>query len=146
MTAQLRLDPAVARHARALALLNERVIGWLATNGRDGYPHSVPVWFVWHDDAAIIFTQPGSAKARNLRVDPRAALQLETSEDGEEWLLLQGDAELLPEPTSVWMQRVGADYLRKYRAGLDALGWQPERIIEDFSLVIALRPRRIIGL
>lgn len=142
----LRLDASDPRHARALELLDERTIGWLGTNGRDGYPHAVPVWFVWHDDAVLTFSQPRAAKAHNLRADPRAMLQLETSDDGEEWLVLQGEAELLPEPTAVWIERVREQYLAKYAAGLDALGWPIERIIDDFSLAIALRPNKLIGL
>lgn len=141
----LHLDPADERHARALALLASRDIGWLGSNGRDGYPHSVPVWFVWHDGAVLTFSQPRAAKARNLEADPRASLSLETSADGEEWLLLQGDAEILAEPTAHWMDVVRDDYLRKYRSGLDALGWELDRIVDDFSLVIRLRPQRIIG-
>ncbi|SIT89822.1 pyridoxamine 5'-phosphate oxidase family protein [Microbacterium sp. RU33B] len=141
-----RLDASDPRHARALELLADREIGWLGTNGRDGYPHAVPVWFVWHDEAVITFSQPHAAKARNLRADRRAMLQLETSADGEEWLVLQGDAELLSEPTAVWMERVREQYLAKYTAGLDALGWSLQRLVDDFSLVIALRPHRLIGL
>lgn len=144
MTA-FRLDHGDSRHARALALLTTRGIGWLGTNGRDGYPHAVPVWFVWRDDAVLTFSQPHAAKARNLAADPRASLSLETSDDGEEWLLVQGDAELLPEPTGEWMPRVRDTYLAKYRSGLDALGWELDRIVDDFSLAIRLRPTRIIG-
>ncbi len=141
-----RLDASDPRHARALELLAEREIGWLGTNGRDGYPHAVPVWFVWHDDAVITFSQPHAAKARNLRADQRAMLQLETSDDGEEWLVLQGDAELLLEPTAVWIERVREQYLAKYTSGLDALGWSLQRLVDDFSLVIAVRPHKLIGL
>lgn len=141
----LHLDPADARHAHALDLLRTRGIGWLGTNGRDGYPHSVPVWFVWHVDAVLTFSQPHAAKARNLAADSRASLSLETGDDGEEWLLLQGDAEILPEPTAEWMPRVRDEYLAKYQGGLDGLGWELDRIIDDFSVAIRLRPNRIIG-
>ncbi len=141
----LHLDPSDPRHAHALELLAERGIGWLGTNGRDGYPHAVPVWFVWHDGAVLTFSQPHAAKARNLAADARASLSLETSDDGEDWLLIQGDAELLPEPTAVWIEEVREQYLAKYSDGLAALGWPLERIIDDFSLVICLRPRKLIG-
>jgi len=138
-------DPAVRAHARALELLDTREIGWLATNGRNGYPHAVPVWFVWHDGAVLTFSQPHAAKARNLEADRRAPFQLETSEDGEEWLLLQGDVEILAEPTAVWIEAVRGRYLEKYQTGLDALGWPLERIIDDFSLALAFRPHKLIS-
>lgn len=138
-------DAARPAHARALDLLDTREIGWLATNGRNGYPHSVPVWFVWQDGAVLTFSQPHAAKARNLAVDRRAAFQLETSDDGEEWLLLQGEVEILAEPTAVWIEPVRERYLEKYQRGLDALGWPLDRIIDDFSLALAFRPHKLIS-
>ncbi len=137
-------DPADARHQHALDLLRTREIGWLGTNGRNGYPHAVPVWFLWHDDAVLTFSQPHAAKARNLAEDSRAMFQLETAEDGEDWLLLQGVVEFSDESTEAWMDRVGEAYLAKYQAGLDALGWSLARMTGDFSLALILRPNRLI--
>ncbi len=141
----LSLDPTRASHAKALELLSTREIGWLVSTGRDGYPHAVPVWFLWIDGAVVTFSQPRAAKARNLIADPRAAFHLEAGDDGEEWLLLQGTAEFSSEPASAWFDRIGEAYLAKYRAGLDALGWTPERLYEDFSLVILVHPHKLIS-
>ncbi|MBM7774676.1 PPOX class probable F420-dependent enzyme [Actinokineospora baliensis] len=48
----------------------------LATLLPDGAPHSAPVWIGTHADLIVIFTGPGTRKARNLRRDPRLALSL----------------------------------------------------------------------
>jgi PPOX class probable F420-dependent enzyme len=139
------LDPAKSSHAAALELLAAREIGWLVSTGRDGFPHAVPVWFLWLDEVVVTFSQPRAAKVRNLEADPRAAFHLEAGDDGEEWLLLQGTAEFSPEPASAWFERIGDVYLEKYQAGLDALGWTPERMYLDFSLVILFRPHKLIS-
>ncbi|GAA2011555.1 pyridoxamine 5'-phosphate oxidase family protein [Microbacterium ulmi] len=141
----LSLDPSVPAHAAALDRLETREIAWLGSTGRDGYPHSVPVWFVWHDGAAVVFSQPHAAKARNLRADPRASLVLETAAHGEEWVLLQGTVEFSPEPASAWLERFADVYLAKYGDGLAFLGWTPERITGDYSLVLLFHPQRIIA-
>lgn len=145
MTDLLRLDPANEVHARALRRLQTERIGWLGTNGRDGYPHAVPVWFLWHDDAVLVFSQPPTAKVRNLRADPRAMFHLEAGADGEQLQVLQGTAELLTEPTEAVAERVGEAYLQKYASGIEHLGWTPEKMYADYSTVIRLHPHKLIA-
>ncbi len=58
-----------------------------ATNGRNGWPHLMPLWFVVRDDELWAWTYAKSQKVRNLERDPRATLQVEA---GEEYHLLRG--------------------------------------------------------
>jgi PPOX class probable F420-dependent enzyme len=48
----------------------------LATLRPDGSPQSRPVWTIVHDGQVIFFTQPTSAKARDIARDPRVALSV----------------------------------------------------------------------
>ena len=48
-----------------------------ATNGKDGFPHLMPLWFVVRDDELWAWTFAKSQKVRNLERDPRATLQVE---------------------------------------------------------------------
>lgn len=57
-------------------LLDATPIAHLATVLPDGAPHSVPLWIGTHGDHVAIMTGPDSRKARNLRLDPRAAISL----------------------------------------------------------------------
>jgi PPOX class probable F420-dependent enzyme len=139
------LDPSVPRDAAVLARLESEEIGWLGSNGRDGFPHAMPVWFVWHDGAIVTFSQPKAAKTKNLRLDPRALFHLEAGEDGEQVHVFQGTVEFLPETTTEWLARNGAAYRVKYAKGLANLGWTEQRLADDFSVVIAVRPHKLIG-
>lgn len=145
MAERFPLDPGNEVHARALARLADERIGWLGTTGRDGYPHAMPVWYLWHDDAVLTFSQPGAAKVRNIRNDPRAMFHLEAGADGEQLQVLQGVAELSPASTGEWMQQVGDAYLAKYAAGLRHLGWKLDRIVDDYSTAIVIRPHRLLA-
>jgi Pyridoxamine 5'-phosphate oxidase len=49
-----------------------------ATNGRDGWPHVIPLWYVVRDGTVWAWTYAKSQKARNLERDRRATLQLES--------------------------------------------------------------------
>ena len=144
-TADFRLDPAEDVHARVLQRLRTEEIGWLGSTGRNGYPHAVPVWFLWHNDAILTFSQPHAAKARNLRADPRAMFHLESGLHGEHMQVLQGVAEFSDLDAAQWLDRVGDAYLAKYQAGLDRLGWTVRRLTDDYSLAIIVRPRKLIA-
>ena len=80
----------------------EEVAGFLAeertvicaTNGRDGFPHLMPLWYVVRhppfggQEAELwSWTFAKSQKARNLKRDPRATLQVEA---GREYSDLRG--------------------------------------------------------
>jgi PPOX class probable F420-dependent enzyme len=61
-----------------LAFLDEQRTVICATNGRDGWPHLMPLWYVVRDGECWSWTYAKSQKVRNLERDPRATLQVET--------------------------------------------------------------------
>jgi PPOX class probable F420-dependent enzyme len=54
---------------------------WLATVRRDGTPHLTPIWFVWVDERMWVCTTSRAVKTRNVRIDPRVMLSLESGDD-----------------------------------------------------------------
>jgi Pyridoxamine 5'-phosphate oxidase len=79
------------------AFLEEQRTVICATNGHDGFPHLMPLWYVVRDTQPTSsagtggrlwgWTYAKSQKARNLERDPRATLQVET---GTEYQDLRG--------------------------------------------------------
>jgi PPOX class probable F420-dependent enzyme len=67
-------------------LLGQSRLGVLATIKADGRPQLSPVWPSYDQDAGVILvsSSAGTAKAANLRRDPRVSLQV-TSPDGWQW-------------------------------------------------------------
>src|SRR5436309_15504621 len=64
----------------------------VATSGPGGQPHVMPVWFALDGEELVFTTWGDSAKGRNLRRDPRAAMvvdeEVARSEErrvGKEW-------------------------------------------------------------
>jgi PPOX class probable F420-dependent enzyme len=138
-------DPSNDVHVRALARLASEQIGWIGTTGRDGYPHAVPIWFLWHGGRALVFSEPATAKVRNLRADPRVSLHLEAGDDHEQLTVLRGRAELSPKPTTEWLDSVGEDYERKYRSGLAGLKLTLPDMAARYSVVIEITPLQLIA-
>ncbi|MBF6892408.1 TIGR03618 family F420-dependent PPOX class oxidoreductase, partial [Acinetobacter baumannii] len=128
-----------------LARLRSEQIAWIGTTGRDGYPHAVPIWFLWKDGRALVFSEPETAKVRNLRADARVALHLEAGDDHEQLTVLRGTAVLSPRPTAEWLDEVGDEYARKYRGGLAALTLTLPEMAARYSTVIEITPRQLIA-
>ena len=71
----------------AAAFLDEQRTVICATNGRDGWPHLMPLWYVVRDGRLWSWTYAKSQKTRNLERDARASLQVEA---GEQYDQLRG--------------------------------------------------------
>jgi PPOX class probable F420-dependent enzyme len=63
-------------------LLDDRLIGVLATFDPSGTIHAVPMWYAAAERAVILATSSGSRKVRNLRRNPGATLVLHDSRPG----------------------------------------------------------------
>lgn len=87
----------------------------LCSNGPDGHPHPMPMWFVRDDDGAIVMTTfAKSRKVANLRQNPRVTLLAESGESYEQLraVVVYGEAELEQDTGAVAtvMARVAARY------------------------------------
>jgi len=74
-----------------------------ATNGRDGFPHLMPLWYLLRNGRVWAWTYAKSQKARNLERDPRATLQVESGATYEELrgVMLRTEAVLHRDPEAV---------------------------------------------
>ena len=144
-TSPLEWDASDEVHARALARLGSEQIAWFGTTGRDGYPHAVPIWFVWRDGRAIVFSEPDTVKVRNVRADGRVVFHLEGGVDGEEVTVLRGTAALSTRPTTEWLASIGDEYEEKYREGLAAQNFSLPEMAARYSVVIEVTPLQLIA-
>lgn len=138
-------DPSNPVHARALERLGSEEVVWLVTIGRDGYPHAVPVWFLWRDGRAIILSEPKTAKVANIRADDKVALHLEAGEDGEQLTVLRGVATISPEPAPAWVDRIEAEYTGKYDEWLQRLDLTTKTMADRYTSVIEVTPHKLIA-
>jgi general stress protein 26 len=85
-----------------------------ATNGRDGWPHLMPLWYVPRDDGIWCWTYAKSQKTRNLERDPRATLQVETGTSYEalRGVMLTCDTVLHRDPAVI--EGVAMDLVDRY--------------------------------
>ena len=101
---------------------------WLATTRPDGRPHLVPIWFVWVNEAFYICTERKSVKARNLRLNPRACVALES---GAQPILAECHASLIEQP---YPAEVTAAFFAKFEWDITT--------DQQYNILIALHPQR----
>ena len=125
--------------ARALRRLREEQIAWLTTVRRDGMPQPVPVWFLWEDGAFLIYTSSEARKLKNIRSNPRVALNLNSGADGDDIVRAEGHAEILedfPPPNE------HPEYLEKYRQGMIFVSGDPDSFASYYNTAFRVTPQR----
>ena len=66
--------------AEVAAFLDAGRVLTVATTGRDGWPHLMPLWYVVRDGDCWAWTYAKSQKVRNLERDARCTLQVEAGD------------------------------------------------------------------
>lgn len=84
-----------------------------ATSSAKGEPHVVPVSYVWDQDHAVIVTDYGTRKLKNLRENPHAAILIDTNNTNK-LLMLSGPVEIIEK---------GEEYGRLYKLFYSKLSW-----------------------
>ena len=127
--------------AELAAFLHEERTVICATNGRDGFPHLMPLWYVMRDDEVWAWTFAKSQKVRNLERDPRATLQVEAGSDYGELrgAMLKCDVTLHRETDRV--AAFGLELFARYApAGTNTAGGLDE---DTRAMVHAQAPKRV---
>jgi PPOX class probable F420-dependent enzyme len=122
--------------------LREEPTIWFTTVRADGRPHTVPVWFLWDGETFLIFSKPGTLKIRNVQRNPYITLALDGTKQGTDVVIVEGEAELLSEPSRNIM---GPAHFEKYASLIKAWRVDPERMVEDFSQPIRIKPTKFLS-
>lgn len=130
------------------ALLAESRLGVLATIKQDGLPQLSPVMPFYDRDADVIYvsTSAGTAKIVNLRRNPRAALEV-TSSDGWSWATAEGTVTVTgpgTDPNGPEAQAL-VDYYRA--AAGDHPNWEEYRaaMVAQRRVLITLKVDHVYG-
>jgi nitroimidazol reductase NimA-like FMN-containing flavoprotein (pyridoxamine 5'-phosphate oxidase superfamily) len=125
----------------------------VATTGESGYPHVVPLWFVWHDRTLFLNSTLGNPTVENALRTGRAAAVVD---DGDEYEVLRGvtlTGRVEPAEGDPRLPRVEREWSEKYLGGreLPYRRWQnrlwlrlvPERVASwDFRKIPEAKARR----
>ena len=135
-----RRDQIRLTDAELAAFLDEQRTVIVATNGRDGWPHLMPLWYTVRADELWAWTYARSQKVRNLERDPRVTWQVEagTSYEALRGVMVKARVELHHDQDTV--SAFGVELFSRY-TGADPLpdavramieGQAPKRVALQF--------------
>jgi len=137
-----RLDTTTAFGARVAGRLAEERMIWLTTVRADGTPQPSAVWFLWHEDAFLIYSKPDTPKLRNIERNPTVALHFDGDGRGGNLVIFTGTARV---DRSAPPAHQVAPYTQKYGWGFERNGWTAEQFARLYSVPILVTPTGLRG-
>ena len=133
------LDTTTEAGKRAEARLKEEEVAWMTTVRSDGQPQTVPVWFLWDDEEILIYSQPNTQKLKNISRNPRVGLNLNSDEQGNAVVRLEGTATIADDAP---LSSEVPSYVEKYREGIVRIGFDVEGFARSYSVALRVTPGR----
>lgn len=111
----------------------------ITTVRRDGYPHCVPIWFMYEAGDLVMFTSRTSLKVRNVEHNSKGCLAIGGDPVGSPAYVIDGDILIEEDQGKALTARITHHYEPPERAAEWLAGWENE----DF-IILRLRPQRVM--
>jgi PPOX class probable F420-dependent enzyme len=125
--------------AHALERLANDKIGWLTTVTPGGQPQTMPIWFLWQDGELLVYGDYRARRNVNLATNPRVSLHLSDNGEGDDIVVVEGEARIDPDYPQVGDNPA---YLAKYGAWIDQHLGGPAKMAQTYSMPIRISPTR----
>ncbi len=128
-----------AADAHALDRLEHDMLAWLTTVNPEGQPQTFPVWFLWQDGEALVYSDHRARRNANIAANPRVTLHLSDNGQGGDVVVVEGTARV-----DVATPPVGehAAYLAKYGAWIDQFLGSVAAMAAVYTVPIRITPTR----
>jgi general stress protein 26 len=124
---------------RLQELLSQPEIVRITTVRPDGYPHSVPIWFMYDTGDLVMFTSRISRKVRNVQSNNKGCLAIGGDPVDSPAYAIDGDIFIEEDPEKALTARI----TRHYESPEKAAEWLATWENEDF-VILRLRPQRVM--
>lgn len=115
------------------------MIGWLTTVTPEGQPQTFPIWFLWEDGEALVFSDRRARRNVNIATNPRVTLHLNDNGKGGDVVVLEGDARV-DDTTPSLPDHVA--YRAKYEPWIIDFIGSAEEMATIYNVPIRIRPTR----
>jgi predicted pyridoxine 5'-phosphate oxidase superfamily flavin-nucleotide-binding protein len=109
--------------------LQKPLLARISTLDPDGWPHTVPVWFMLDGDEVVVISVRKTAKLGHIQSNPKGALQIGGDTNDGGGYLLKGIFSIEEDPGDVWMNKLIYRYESGEQADKDAKEWADLDII-----------------
>ena len=132
-------DTGSASDAHALERLATDLVGWLTTVTPAGQPQTLPIWFLWEDGEALVYSDRRAKRNANIATNPRVSLHLGDNGRGGDIVIVEGEARI---DTATPPVTAHAAYLAKYGAWITEYLTSAEEMATIYNVPLRIRPTR----
>ena len=125
--------------AQARSVLAQPVIVRLTTIQPNGYPHTVPIWFMLDQDDLIMFTGRQARKAKNALANNKANIAIGGDPVGSPGYIVTGDIVIEDDPEHEVTAQITHHYETSAKAAEYLASWEGS----DF-VILRLKPKSVI--
>lgn len=122
----------------ALERLQADLVGWLTSVTADGQPQTFPIWFLWQDGEALIYSDRRARRNVNIAANPKVTLHLNDNGTGDV-VIIEGEARVDDATPAV---PANPAYLAKYGDHISADLGSADEMATIYNVPIRIRPTR----
>jgi general stress protein 26 len=119
--------------------LRKPLIARMTTIDPDGYPHTVPVWFMLDGNDIVIIADRSTRKVGHVAANPKGSVTIGGDSTDEAGYLFKGEFLIEEDPGHAWMRKVTFHYEEPKLAAQHVAEWAELDII-----VMRLKPAKVI--
>ncbi|MDQ6771577.1 MAG: TIGR03667 family PPOX class F420-dependent oxidoreductase [Candidatus Dormibacteraeota bacterium] len=128
--------------ARVARRLQEELVIWYTSAGRDGTPQPNPVWFLWENGAFLVYNRASAGRTLHARQRDRVALHFDSDRNGDDIVVFTGIAEPAPDAPPPHLH---AAYVAKYGDAMRRVSGGLEEFARAYPAAVRVRPDRVRG-
>lgn len=125
--------------SKAREFLKKPILARLSTIDPNGYPHTVPVWFMLDGDDIVFISACDTHKVRNILANPKGAATVGGELTDSGGYLIKGDLSLEDDPNDDWVKKFCYHYEEKAKAEEDIADWADVNIV-----LLRLKPKAVL--
>lgn len=122
------------------ARLADTKVAWLTTVNAKGQPQPSVIWFVTTDDDIVVYSKDDTPRLRNIRADPRVAVNLNSDDEGAELLIIEGEVEIIGNDVP---PSADPAYVAKYERHLPRWDFTWQSYDAGYPVRLHIRPTRL---
>jgi PPOX class probable F420-dependent enzyme len=120
--------------------LDEELVVWMTTVSPAGQPQTSPVWFLVQGESIVVYSLAQTPRTRNIAFNPRVSLNLNSTREGGEVVVIEGRAEIVADGPPA---DEDLDYVAKYEPAMQDLGMTARSFASDYPVRIHVQPTRL---
>ena len=121
------------------AYLEKPRIARMSTIDANGYPHTVPVWFMLDGSDLVVIGTRDARKVSHILANPKGSIQIGGEPDDESGYLFKGQFTIEEDPDRRWVKTMTMRYENGAQADKDIAAWSALDMI-----LMRLKPTAIL--